>query len=99
MGDKAIEGGGRQGRLIMELHTCVPYLKTDDCVGIAVDDSLGHETRSDGGCCLGGIEGPLAISGDERGLADALGAEDDYFGLERGHDGDGCGYATIPMYA
>lgn len=79
---------GEGGPLMPTTHTGVPYLQAHDGVGIGVDDALGHERGADGGCDLRGVEGAFAETRDQRGLADALRAEDHDLGLERGrHDG------------
>lgn len=80
---KATGAGGRVAG--GKRHTGIPDLQAHDSVGITVDDALRHEARADGARRLGGVEGALAVPRDERRLADALGAQDDDLGLERGH--------------
>lgn len=62
----------------------VPYLQTDEGVGVCVYYPLRHERCPDGGGCFGWVEGAFAVPGYEGGFAYTLGAEDDDFGFEGG---------------
>lgn len=73
------------GETVTMLLTRVPYLEAYNRVRITVDDPLRHEARADRGGRLGWIESSFAVPRNEGGLADALGAENDDFGLQRGH--------------
>lgn len=90
--DKGKEGenegerrGGTRGRGGGETQrTGVPYLQTDEGVGVCVYYPLRHERCPDSGGCFGWVEGAFAVPGYEGGFAYTLGAEDDDFGFEGG---------------
>lgn len=73
------------GNCKIVLLTCVPYLQAHDRVGVGIYHALGHEARADCRCVLRRVEGALAVSRHQRGLADALAAQNHDFCLERGH--------------
>lgn len=82
---RAVRRQGSLDWLVRERQTGIPNLQADDRVGVRVDDTLGHEAGADGRRDLSRGEGALDIPRHQRRLADALGAEDDDFCLERRH--------------
>lgn len=77
-------GERKRGGTSTEL-TGVPNLETNDGVRIGINDALGEEACADSGSNLSWVEGAFAVAHDQGRLADALCAEDDNLGLERGH--------------
>lgn len=76
--------GSHQREERVEALTSIPDLQADDRVRVRVDDALGQEAGADRRRGLGRVEGALAVAHDERRLTDALRAEDDDLGFERG---------------
>jgi hypothetical protein len=64
------------------LPRCIPYLQPHDRGRVDVHHPFRQEGRANSRLCIWGREGVLDVAVDERGLADALAAQDDDFCFE-----------------